>query len=223
MKSACINVRTLSQLSGLIEGSQFPPEAFEDRIDPRRKQSVIPCFKLRDLRPQPVGANFAVRRSFHSRVVRTESASVASKQKLRIAEIGMYEAHLFKGESNYRHLATNLAMYSRQSVLIWEYTGYKASLIVPLQLTSRYLRVPKPTRDEPTEAPRTLCGYTWSRRQPLDSTFTARRSAPAQRRASSRARITCVGDFQIPTKDVIGSALGRRGGNPRRAFQRRTP
>ena len=35
-------------------------EAFEDRIDPRRKQSVIACFKLGDLGPQPVGA-FAVR------------------------------------------------------------------------------------------------------------------------------------------------------------------
>ena len=70
MKSACINVRTLSQLSGLIEGSQFPSEVFEDRIDSRRKQSVIPCFKLCDLRTQPVGANFAVLGSYHSRVVR---------------------------------------------------------------------------------------------------------------------------------------------------------
>ena len=46
------NVRILSRLNGLIERNKFLSEAFEDRIDRRRKQSVIACFELRDLGPQ---------------------------------------------------------------------------------------------------------------------------------------------------------------------------
>ena len=93
MKSACINVGTFSRLNGLIEGNEFKSEVFEDRIDPRRKQSVIACFKLRDLSPQPVGANLAVRQSFHGRGVDAgNGASAASKRKLcELAEIDTCE------------------------------------------------------------------------------------------------------------------------------------
>jgi hypothetical protein len=83
----------LSRLNGLIEGNEFMSEAFEDRIDPRRKQSVIACFKLRDLSPQPVGANLAVRQSFHGRGVDAgNGASAASKRKFcELAEIDICE------------------------------------------------------------------------------------------------------------------------------------
>jgi hypothetical protein len=93
MKNACINERILFRLNGLIEGNKFLSEAFEDRIDPRRKQSVIACFKLRDLRPQPVGANLAVRHGFHSRGFRTGNCAWAAvKAKFcELAEITMRE------------------------------------------------------------------------------------------------------------------------------------
>src|SRR6202142_2237664 len=93
MKSACIRVGTLSRLNGLIEDNEFMSEAFEDRIDPRRKQSVIARFKLRDLSPQPVGANLAVRQSFHRRGVDVgNGVSAASKRKFcELAEIGIGE------------------------------------------------------------------------------------------------------------------------------------
>ena len=42
-------------------------EAFENQIDP--KQSIIVCFKLCDLSSQLIGANLAVRQSFHSCVL----------------------------------------------------------------------------------------------------------------------------------------------------------
>jgi hypothetical protein len=52
----------------------------EDRIDFGPKQSIIACFKLRDLKPQPTGAYLAVRQSFHSRILPTGSGvSAASK------------------------------------------------------------------------------------------------------------------------------------------------
>ena len=40
MKSACIKVRTLSWLNGLIEGTKFKFEPFTDRIDPRRRKPI---------------------------------------------------------------------------------------------------------------------------------------------------------------------------------------
>jgi len=39
---------------------------------------------------------------------------------------------MFKGESNYRHLATDSYDVFATIVLIWEHTGHKASLIVSL-------------------------------------------------------------------------------------------
>jgi len=61
-------------------GFDYAAEAFEDRIDFGPKQSIIVCFKLRDLKPQPTAAYLAVRQSFHSRILSTESGvSAASK------------------------------------------------------------------------------------------------------------------------------------------------
>jgi hypothetical protein len=102
MKSACINVTALSRLNGLIEGNKFLSEAFKDRIDTGRKQTVIACFKLRDLGPQPVYANLAVSRSIHNHVLGT--GSLAAECHNVLAAI----------------------------VLIWELTGHKASFIAPL-------------------------------------------------------------------------------------------
>jgi hypothetical protein len=71
-----INAGRLQALRAL-EFYKFLSEAFEHRMDSRRKQSVIACFKLRDFSPQPIDANFAVRRSFHSRFVRAENCAPA--------------------------------------------------------------------------------------------------------------------------------------------------
>ena len=129
-----MNVGTLSRLNGLIEGNEFKSEAFEDRIDPRRKQSVIACFKQRDLSPQPVGANLAVRQSFHSGVLRTGNcASPTTKRRIcELAEIDISRTRVLKGESNYRHLAADSDYVFAAIVLIWEHIGDKASIIVPL-------------------------------------------------------------------------------------------
>ena len=93
MKSACIKVRKSFRLEGLIEGDKFLSEAFEDRIDSRRKQSIVPCFKLSDLRSQTDDPKLASGQSFYSRVVHSENcASEASKRNLsELAEIGMCE------------------------------------------------------------------------------------------------------------------------------------
>ncbi len=124
------------QTLGALESNKFLSEAFEDRIDSGRKRSVIARFKLRDFRPQLVGASFAVRRSFHSRVVRTESCA---SQRTRV----------FKVESNYSQLAVKSHDVFAATMPIWECTGHKASLIVPLLiLASRHLRIPKPVRDK---------------------------------------------------------------------------
>ena len=38
-----------------LKCSEFAPQTFEHRIDGRWKRIVVPCLKLRDLRPQPLG------------------------------------------------------------------------------------------------------------------------------------------------------------------------
>jgi hypothetical protein len=75
----------------VLEGNKFLSEAFEDRIDTGRKQVIIACLKLRDFRTQLTGAIFAVRRSFHSRILRTGACvSAASRKKYpELTEIGM--------------------------------------------------------------------------------------------------------------------------------------
>ena len=44
-------------LTGFIKLGKFASEAFEYRIDTRWKTTVVACFKLRDLRPQPLDAS----------------------------------------------------------------------------------------------------------------------------------------------------------------------
>lgn len=44
----------------------------------------------------------------------------------------MQEIRAFKGESNYSHLPTEFHDVLATIMLIWEYIGHKASLIVPV-------------------------------------------------------------------------------------------
>ena len=40
-----------------MQRREFASQTFEHRIDAQRKHTVVACFKLRDLRPQPLDAN----------------------------------------------------------------------------------------------------------------------------------------------------------------------
>jgi hypothetical protein len=184
MKSVCINVRTSSRLSDLIEGNQFPFGAFEDRIDPGRKQSVIQCFKLRDLRPQPVCATFAVWRSFHNHVVRPENcASAASKQIFReLGEIGMDE----------------VPTCSKARVITVVYGTMQA---IKPTVSSRFPFATSPNSEVDPRANRGTADivqlYLSPSAEPLDSAIAGDGPHSAQRRPSSRARYSCVSGLPV--------------------------